>query len=120
VWRYGKQVPQVPSPLLVGDEIYFVSDKGIATSLDAHTGEAHWTERLPGNYSSSPVFADGHIYVCSREGETTILQPGKTFQRVGFGKLDGQIMASPAAVERAIYLRTDKALYRLEQQQRGS
>lgn len=112
-WRYGRQVPQVPSPLLVGDEIYLVSDKGIATCLDAHSGEVHWTERIPGNYSSSPLFADGRIYCSNREGETTILAPGKKFQIVGTGRLDGQIMASPAAVEEALYIRTDKALYRL-------
>jgi outer membrane protein assembly factor BamB len=117
VWRYGRQVPQVPSPLLVGDEIYLVSDKGIATCLDAHTGEVHWTERVPGNYSSSPLFADGHIYCSSREGETTVLEPGKKFRVIGTGKLDGQIMASPAAVDRAIYLRTDKALYKLHAKQ---
>jgi hypothetical protein len=118
-WRYGRQVPQVPSPLLVGDEIYLISDKGIATCLDAHTGQAHWAERIPGNYSSSPLFADGHIYCTSREGETTVLAPGKTFRLVGSGRLDGQIMASPAAVGRAIYLRTDNALYRLERPQPG-
>jgi outer membrane protein assembly factor BamB len=114
VWRYGRQVPQVPSPLLVGDEVYLVSDKGIATCLDAVSGTVHWTERLPGNYSSSPLFADGHIYCSNREGETTVLAPDKQFQVVGSGKLEGQIMASPAAVDRAIYLRTDQALYRIE------
>lgn len=118
-WRFGKQVPQVPSPLLVGDEIYLVSDKGIATCLDAHRGRVHWTERLAGNYSSSPLFADGHIYFCSREGETTVIEPGTSFRVVGSGKLDGQIMASPAAVGRALYLRTDKALYRLERGERA-
>jgi outer membrane protein assembly factor BamB len=112
-WRYGRQVPQVPSPLLVGSEIYLVSDKGIATCLDALSGEVNWTERIPGNYSSSPLFAAGHIYCSSREGETTVLLPGKKFQVVGSGKLDGQIMASPAAVGRALYVRTDKALYQL-------
>lgn len=120
VWRYGRQVPQVPSPLLVGDEIYLVSEKGIATCLDAHSGKVHWTERVPGNYSSSPLFADGRIYVSSREGETTVLAPGKSFRVLGSGKLDGQIMASPAAVERAIYLRTDQAIYRLERRESAS
>lgn len=112
-WRYGRQVPQVPSPLLVGTEIYLVSDKGIATCLDALTGEVNWIERIPGNYSSSPLFAAGHIYCSNREGETTVLLPGKKFQTVGSGKLDGQIMASPAAIGRALYVRTDKALYQL-------
>ncbi|QDU27144.1 outer membrane biogenesis protein BamB [Anatilimnocola aggregata] len=112
-WRYGRQVPQVPSPLLVGDEIYLVSDKGIATCLDALSGKVHWAERIPGNYSSSPLLAAGHIYCSNREGETTVLAPGKEFRVVGTGKLDGQIMASPAAIENSIYLRTDKALYRI-------
>ena len=110
-WRYGRQVPQVPSPLLVGDEIYLVSDKGIATCLDAHTGDVHWTERVPGNYSSSPLFADNRIYCSNREGETTILAPGKKFQIVGTGRLDGQIMASPAAVDNPSFPTTmDEAL----------
>jgi outer membrane protein assembly factor BamB len=119
-WRYGRQVPQVPSPLLVGEELYLVSDKGIATCLNAENGQAHWSERLPGNYSASPLFADGRIFFSNREGETTMLEPGKTFRVVGSGKLEGQIMASPAAVGSAIYLRTDKALYRLERRERAT
>jgi len=114
-WRYARQVPQVPSPLLVGNEIYLVGDKGIATCLDALTGDVRWTQRIPGNYSSSPLFAGGHIYCSNREGETTVLAPGKEFRQIGSGKLAGQIMASPAAVGHALYLRTDQALYRLEQ-----
>jgi hypothetical protein len=113
-WRFAKQMPNMSSPLLVGDEIYTVSDKGIATCLDAHSGKVHWTERLPGNYAASPLLADGKIYISSREGETTVLEPGRTFRKLGVGKLDGQILASPAAVERALYIRTDKALYRIE------
>ncbi len=113
-WRYTRQMPTMCSPLLVGDEIYLVSDKGIATCLDAHTGKLHWTERLPGNYAASPLLADGKIYISSREGETTILAPGRTFRRLGSGKLNGSILASPAAVESALYVRTDKALYRIE------
>jgi outer membrane protein assembly factor BamB len=113
-WRLAKQAPQVPSPLLVGDEIYLISDKGIATCLDAKTGRIHWTERLSGNYYASPLFADGRIYFFSREGRSTAIAPGKTFQPVGSGQLDGSICASPAAVNQALYVRTDKALYRVE------
>jgi outer membrane protein assembly factor BamB len=117
-WRYTRQMPNVCSPLLVGDELYLVSDKGIATCLDAHTGKLHWTERLPGNYAASPILADGKIYIASREGQTTILAPGQTFRRVGSGQLAGSILASPAAVASALYIRTDKALYRIEDPKR--
>ncbi len=113
-WRYTRQMPNLCSPLLVGDEIYLVSDKGIVTCLDARTGKLHWTERIAGNYAASPLLADGKIYLSSREGETTVLEPGRTFRRLGSGKLDGAILASPAAVGNALYFRTDKALYRVE------
>jgi outer membrane protein assembly factor BamB len=113
-WRYTRQMPSMCSPLLVGDEIYLISDKGIATCLDAHTGKLHWTERLPGNYAASPLLADGKIYISSREGETAVFAPGRTFRRLGNGKLDGSILASPVAVDSALYVRTDMALYRIE------
>lgn len=113
-WRFGKQAPQVPSPLLVGNELYLISDKGIATCLDAKTGEVRWTERLPGNYYASPLFADGRIYFFSREGRSTAIAPSPTFHLLGTGQLDGSICASPAAIGQALYIRTDKALYRVE------
>ncbi len=114
-WRYKKQVPTMPSPLLVGDEIYIISDKGIATCLDAATGEVHGAPlRVPGNYCASPLFADGRIYLMNQEGVTTVLAPGKEFKVLATNKLAGQIMASPAALEGALYIRTEKALYRIE------
>jgi len=113
-WRFARQMPNICSPLLVGDEIYTVSDKGIVTCLDAHSGKVHWTERLPGNYAASPLLADGKIYISNREGETTVLESGRTFRKLGLGKLDGSILASSAAVGQALYVRTDKALYRVE------
>jgi outer membrane protein assembly factor BamB len=114
-WQFGKQVPTMPSPLLVGDELYLVSDKGVATCLDAETGKVHWTQRLPGNFCASPLFADGKIYCCNRDGQTVVLAPGTEFKQLAVNPLDGTLMASPAAVGEALYLRSDKALYRIEQ-----
>jgi outer membrane protein assembly factor BamB len=100
----------------VGDRLYFVSDRGVASCVDAHTGEVIWTERLPGNHSASPVYAGGHIYFCGENGSVTVLRPGDTFRRVNENKVDGRIMASPAFVEPSIFLRTDTHLYRIERQ----
>jgi len=69
---------------------------------------------LGGNFSSSPLFADGHIYVGNRDGATFVIRPGRTFELLATNQLDGQIFATPAAVDAALYLRTDKALYRIE------
>ncbi|NCA10650.1 serine/threonine protein kinase [bacterium] len=115
VWRQPRGAPSTPSPLVVGDELYVVSDKGIATCLDAKTGAVVWSERLGGNFSSSPSFAGGFIYVGNRDGATFVIKPGRAFELVATNQLDGQIFATPAALGRAIYLRTDAALYRLEQ-----
>jgi outer membrane protein assembly factor BamB len=112
-WRNKKGVPKMSSPLLVGDELYMVSDNGIATCLDAKTGDALWSERLGGNVSSSPIYADGRIYIGNREGETFVLAPGRQFKLLATNALDEAIMATPAAVDGALILRTEKALYRI-------
>lgn len=115
-WRYRQGVSTVPSPLLVGDELYFVSDSGgILTCLDARTGREHYRERLGGNFSSSPLSADGRIYCSNREGVTSIVAPGPAFKLLATNALAGKHFASPAAIENALYLRTDHALYRVQE-----
>jgi len=113
-WRYSKGAPNIPSPLLIGDELYFVNDGGFLTCLNARTGTEHYRERLGGNYNSSPSFADGKIYISSREGLTTIVNPGKSFEAVAKNQISGAIYATPAFVDGSIFLRTDAALYRID------
>ena len=113
-WRQKKGAPQMSSPLLIERELYMVNDKGVATCLDSRSGDSHWSERLGGNFSSSPLFADGHVFVGNREGQMFVIEPGTTFQLKATNTLDGAIMASPVALERALYVRTDKSLYRIE------
>jgi len=114
-WREKKGAPTMSSPLVVDGLVYMVSDKGVGTCLDAKTGEAVWSERLGGNFSSSPLFADGRIYVGNRDGDTFVIKPGRDYELLATNHLDGGIYATPAAVGRAIYLRTETALYRIEQ-----
>jgi outer membrane protein assembly factor BamB len=112
-WTLRRSAPHTPSPLAVGDELYVVSDLGIATCLDAATGRTHWRERLGGNYSASPVFADGRIYFLSEEGVATVIAPGKELRKLATNTLDGSTLASMAVSDRSIFIRTDTALYRL-------
>ena len=113
VWKYSKQAPTMPSPLLVGAELYMVSERGIMTCLNAKSGEAYWTERLGGNFSSSPLFADGRIFVGNRDGEMYVLQPGKEFKQLAANPMDGAIMASPIALRDSLVVRTENSLYRI-------
>jgi outer membrane protein assembly factor BamB len=121
-WTSTKSAPTMPSPLLVGDELYFVNDGGIFVCLDAKTGAEHYRERLAegtgtkrmgGTYNASPIFADGRIYIFNREGVTHVIEPGTTYHKLADNKLDGVVMASPAAVDGGFFIRTEKALVRI-------
>jgi outer membrane protein assembly factor BamB len=113
-WKVAKQIPANPSPLLIDEAIYLVSDQGVASCFDAHRGEERWQERLGGTFSASPIYADGRIYLFSEDGEGVVLKPGDQYEELGRGQLSGRIMASPAALGRALFVRTDSSIYRLE------
>ncbi|HEY7447079.1 MAG TPA: PQQ-binding-like beta-propeller repeat protein [Vicinamibacterales bacterium] len=113
VWSLQRGAPLTPSPLIVGDELYIVSDIGVASCVDARTGQTHWQQRLGGNYSASPVFADGRIYFQSEEGLTTAIAPGKAFRKLATSQLDGAMLASMAVSGGSIFIRTDSHLYRI-------
>lgn len=113
VWRMKRGAPSTPSPLLVDDELYIVSDKGIATCLNAKTGETHWTERVGGNYSASPVMANGRVLLLSEDGLATWVKAGQEFEMLGQNEIPGRTFATPAFVDGAMYLRTDAALYKI-------
>ncbi len=113
-WSERRQVPKMSSPLLVGDELYTLSDGGVATCFDARTGEIHWAERMLGACSSSPVLADGRIYFFAEDGKAAVVRPGKTFTLLAENQLDGRIKASAAISDGAIFVRTDTHLYRIE------
>jgi outer membrane protein assembly factor BamB len=115
VWTLRRAAPLTPSPLLVGDELYVVNDVGIATCVDARTGESLWVQRVGGNYSASPVVADGRIYFLSEEGTATVVEPGRTFRRIASNVLDGAILASMAVSNGSFFIRTDTHLYRISE-----
>lgn len=112
-WTLERGAPHNPSPLLIGDELYIVSDNGVAACLDAKTGRELWKERLGGNFSASPLHAAGRIYFQDENGTTHVVKPGKTFEKLATNSLPGKTLASPAPIEGALILRTDKALYRI-------
>lgn len=114
-WTIGRGAPYTPSPLLVGDELYYVSDTGILTVANAHTGEIHSQQRLGGNYSASPVYADGRIYFLSEEGVTTVVAPARNPTRLAVNRLDGDTLASIAVADRSLFIRTHTHLYRISE-----
>jgi outer membrane protein assembly factor BamB len=116
-WALSKGAPHTPSPLLVGDELYVISDLGIAHCLDARTGKVHWEERLEGNYSASPLHADGRICFQTEDGVTYVVRTAKKFELLAENRLEEKTLASFAAADGAIHLRTESHLYRIAAQE---
>ena len=112
-WTMRRAAPLTPSPVLVGDELYVVNDVGILSCLDAKTGALRWIQRIDGNYSASPVFADGRIYFQSEEGVTTVIEPATTFRKLATNTLDEATLASMAVSGGSVFIRTDRHLYRI-------
>lgn len=114
-WRSDEGAPHTPSMLAVGDELYFVSDRGEFSCVDVATGALHWREDIGGRYSASLVYGDGRIYVTSEEGTTLVVQAGKTFQKLAENALGEKTYASLALSGATIFLRTEGNFYRIEE-----
>ena len=117
VWKYDRDTPWVPSPLLYGDELYFLkSNTGILSVFNAKTGEKlYGPQRLEGvpEVYASPVGAAGRIYIAGREGGVAVIARGPEFKLLALNQLDDGFDASPVVVGNELYLRGRKHLYRI-------
>lgn len=114
VWRTRKNVPNIPSPIVVGDNYYMISDKGLITCLDAKTGTEKWTERLNGNGFSASLLARGNaIYAFSDEGATIVFEAGDAYKELARNQLPGRVQATPAVADGALFIRTDTKLIKI-------
>lgn len=112
-WTASRGAPNTPSMLVVGDELYFVSDAGIASCVDARTGKVHWNERLGGGFSASPVLAEGRIYFQNESGLGVVIRPGTKFEKLAENDLGERTLASYAVDDGALFIRTAGHLYRI-------
>jgi outer membrane protein assembly factor BamB len=114
VWSHDKGAPLTSSVLVAGDELYFVSDNGVGSCVDARTGKIHWTKRLGGDFSASPVLAKGRIYFQNESGVTTVVKAGTTFEALATNDLGERTLASPILTDGAILLRSESNLWRIQ------
>ena len=115
-WRVTRHVPMMPSPVLVSNRLFAVTDDaGTAYCLDALTGADVWRQRIGGKYSASPLAAPGRIYLFDRDGTTVVVEAADSFRVLARNKLKSGCMASAAVAGRALILRTKSHLYRIEE-----
>jgi outer membrane protein assembly factor BamB len=114
LWQYDRDTPYVASVLLYGEQLYFIKHlRNIFSSLDAATGEHHFTARLPGisNVYASPIAAAGRVYVFDRGGAAVVLKHGTELEVLAENELDDGIDATPALVGSEMYIRGRHYLY---------
>jgi len=122
-WSIKKNsMPRNAGPLLIDDALYTVSDGGLLSCLDANTGKVRWDENLGRPHSSSPIYANGLIYLLAEDGTGTVFKPGTSYNEVARNKFTEAgkpskflSLASYAVDGDALFLRTAKALYRIEE-----
>jgi outer membrane protein assembly factor BamB len=103
----------MPTPIVYGDYLYTLADRGIVTCYEAKTGKQIYEKRLGGRggYTASPVAADGKLYFTSEEGEIRVVKAGPEFVRLATNKMDDPCMATPAISDGMLFVRTQHYLY---------
>lgn len=114
VWKQQQAMPVRCAPLLVGDLLFMINETGILSCLEAKSGDLVWRHRLGEKYSASPVYADGHIYLCSQDGDLPVIEAGREFRLLATNKLDDGCMATPAIAGKSLFIRTKQSLYSIE------
>ena len=114
LWRFEKNIPNVPSPLLYRGVLYTVQNGGILSALDPATGAIRKQGRLTGalgDYYASPVASGGHLYAANQNGQVAVVKAGADWEVVSVNNLDDDFFATPAIVDGKLYVRTGRALW---------
>jgi len=116
LWRVPTGAPYVSSLLYYQDLLYMATEVGIVRCIDPKTGETVWVERIGGNFSASPVGADGKVYLLNEEGETVVLMAGRKCNVLARNALQEVCRASLAVAGGQIFIRSDEHLYSIGSQ----
>lgn len=113
-WKQTRGLPYVPSPLFYRGNVYIVKDGGMVSCFQASTGEpVYQQERIGavGSYYTSPVAADGRIYVASVNGVLSVIQAGDKPEVIGRADFKERLVATPALVDNKLFIRTADHLW---------
>jgi outer membrane protein assembly factor BamB len=107
-WSEERNGSYLQTPVVYGELIYASTSQGIFKSYDARTGRKLYEQRLGegGSFTSSPIAADGKIYVSNEEGQTFVIKAGPQFELAGRNELGEVVLSTPAVSDRVLYVRT--------------
>lgn len=113
-WGFSKSVPRRPSQIILGDLMFMIDDKGVASCINAKSAKVMWQKRVGGEYRASPILAGDHIYFFSMDGQVTVIEAAAKYKLVAKNQLGTGFQASPAVAGNSLYLRSLKNLYCIE------
>lgn len=114
VWKYEKGSAYVPSPILYGDYLYLMTDRGMLTCLDAETGAVKYEGGrvpIPATFTASPVAFEGKILLVSEDGDTFVIKAGPAHELITTNSIGEPVYASPAIADGMIFIRGERSLY---------
>jgi outer membrane protein assembly factor BamB len=113
LWQQRNLRCENVSPVVHEGRVYTIKDSGILVCGDAADGNVLWQLRLKGPVWATPVIAGGHLYAVSHDGLVQVVRTGKAGDLVGRGQIDPGVLATPAVVDGALYLRTNRNLWKI-------
>lgn len=114
-WRMRAPILQLSTPVFIDGCLYTIDSRAVFYCLDGKTGRVNWSTKLKGKFHSSPIWANGLIYISSTNGETFVYRAGQELQLVAKNRLSGEIWATPAFAGGVILMRTSEFLYKIVQ-----
>jgi len=117
-WTYKKGTGYIPNTILYGDYLYFMTDAGLLTCVEAVTGKVEYESKrfpTPSHFAGAPVAFDGKVLITSQDGDTYVLKAGPVYEILGTNSLGEGVIASLGIAGDSIYIRSEKNLYRIRQ-----
>jgi outer membrane protein assembly factor BamB len=113
-WEFDELLPEVSSPVGDGERFYYGTTVGDIVCLDAKTGENLWTQEVEDGIDASPILVGDRVYLADKSGIMYIFRASATYEELGKLKLGSASYATPAYLDKRMYVRTPEQLYCIE------
>jgi outer membrane protein assembly factor BamB len=112
VWGANRMQPNSASPLVDEAHVYIINSAGVLVCADAQTGRIRWQQRIGGKHWSTPAIAGNRLYCFNQDGQAKIVELGRKPKVIASTDLEEPILASPAVADNAIFIRSDRHLWK--------
>ncbi|TWU02346.1 outer membrane protein assembly factor BamB family protein [Stieleria varia] len=110
VYRIDRGAPYVPTSVVHQGRLFMIDDKGIASCADVKSGKPIWTQRIGGNFGSSPILVGDKVLMISLDGKATVIRAADKFEKLAEVDLGGPVGSSPAFADGRLLVRVGDEL----------